>query len=190
MNKLIKSKCGCSSKRYCAHQKIHSNFGRVHRELKHCSLFPPKSKSTLKLLKNLMMTLCLLPRKIQKFACEKCHFLILSYTFHGLGCKPMGNRFPIILTTNIKKEDPYSIIAHEIAHAWRRHTGICDLKDEHVEELGATRLAYKWGLRGWGANVDELIKNHAFNEFAQENGLSKKERLELAKRVEKAMGDL
>ena len=75
-----------------------------------------------------------LPKNIWEFVIETCAFLSVGETCNGMvvagriGVHPRERRsrnmWLVILAENMLSDDKYSIIAHEIAHAWLKHDGV------------------------------------------------------------------
>jgi hypothetical protein len=107
-------------------------------------------------------TLAKLPRVAAVFAFERCLFMSIGGTVWGK-CRPASlvrhprtgstrNMWLILLNEDMPREEWHSVIAHEIAHAWRKddYSGITP-EDEELQTDLLTRL---WGFAGIGADVE------------------------------------
>lgn len=87
-----------------------------------------------------------LPREVAEWVVDKCVFFSVGRMIHGQ-CLPA--RFIAgaewIITLDEEFPDAESLVGHEIAHAWLRHS-IGDLTSDDVVEEQARKQARGWGF--------------------------------------------
>lgn len=85
-----------------------------------------------------------LPDEVREFAYDRCRFASVGASMIGQTLPP-GTRWLILVRD---EETDESVIAHEIAHAWRGHEG--PNTDSQEQEVRA--LVRSWGFSGLGTD--------------------------------------
>jgi hypothetical protein len=95
-----------------------------------------------------------LPPEVSAFVLARCVFVAIGRDAAGLAVLPgqIGrNQWLIIIDDRLALEDVHGVVAHEVAHAWLRHSGLG--LERHERE--ASRLAATWGFSGFGTNEEQ-----------------------------------
>lgn len=117
----------------------------------------------------LVRTIVRLPEEVAEFALERCRFVSVGGADHGLVlpgrvATDLEDRstdmWLVVLRDNARADDAESIIAHEIAHAWRRHDRLSLDVYQHSEKVAA-RLTAEWGFSGLGADIEHATRPYA-----------------------------
>ncbi len=112
---------------------------------------------------------------VAQFALERCRFTSVGKSVYGM-CLPgriaasFGRRWEdattvlpddkwiLVLTDPLPADDAHSIVAHEIAHAWRGDDVLSMIGWEC--ERAITELVAKWGFVGLGTDVEHAMQVH------------------------------
>lgn len=116
-------------------------------------------------------TIARLPDEVAEFALERCRFISVGESLFGVVLpgrigvdhyrgRPAGHysealpadNWIIVLADPLPDEGAHSIVAHEIAHAWRGDDRLGNPPDD-CEEATA-RLTAEWGFSGLGADAE------------------------------------
>ena len=87
-------------------------------------------------------TLKRLPEEVREFALDWIQFT--SPAEEGAHLLSPSDRWTVVLS---EKEQDESVVAHEVAHAWRGHEETSDEREQEVRDL-----ARAWGFTGFGAS--------------------------------------
>ena len=117
-----------------------------------------------------------LPEEVAEFALEHCVFTSAGESVYGmvlpgrlgvdcyrgrepgnLGRAVEGDKWFVLLADPLPPEDAHSIVAHEIAHAWRRDDKLTAIGGAEVE-VSACQLVRGWGFTGLGCDVDHATR--------------------------------
>lgn len=96
---------------------------------------------------HILKTIYRLPDEVREFVCDECDFCnIKSGTAINLK-EPRKGQWLIILYDDVAEENVENLIAHEIAHAWLKHTTVRLSHEKDLEqEKEADVTAKKWGF--------------------------------------------
>lgn len=105
------------------------------------------------------MTVHKLPRDVQEFVCNQCTFVSVGVS-NGAAFPPgWAGGWLIVLDSamldRFEEEETMSVIAHEIAHAWFRHSMFdptISTREEQIENEAAKQAA-DWGFAGIGTKA-------------------------------------
>jgi hypothetical protein len=109
-------------------------------------------------------TISRLPKKVAKFAVENCCFISVGEAIYGIALpgrigtkntnlrRTTRNAWIIVLSENCNEKDIHSIIAHEIAHAWRKDDRLARPPEDC--EIQTANLTRDWGFTGCGSDAD------------------------------------
>ena len=110
-------------------------------------------------------TVVRLPERVRRFALNRCRFVSIGLSVAGyvlpgrIGVdeptKRSRNMWIVVLDETMFEhmpDDIHSVIAHEIAHAWRKDDRLAFPPDDC--ELKAANLAQEWGFVGKGADPE------------------------------------
>jgi hypothetical protein len=108
----------------------------------------------------LIRVIAALPREVQDFALDRCHFTSVGRSSWALTLPgrvgthrfdgDSENMWVIVLSENLELSDEDGIVAHEIAHAWSGHDRLGEQPPDC--EIVASNLTQQWGFSGIGAN--------------------------------------
>jgi hypothetical protein len=97
-------------------------------------------------------TVMRLPDEVREFTCDKVVFLSGAWgqAFRG---RDWSDKWVILLAPDLPEADATGIVAHQIAHAWRRH-GAGTYGYSIDEERDACAMAHAWGFTGSGTGFE------------------------------------
>ncbi len=110
--------------------------------------------------RQIIETILRLPEKVTKFAVENCCFISVGGAICGITLpgriatnlrRTTRNVWIIVLSENCNEKDIHSIIAHEIAHAWRKDDRLANPPEDC--EIQTANLVRDWGFTGCGADA-------------------------------------
>jgi hypothetical protein len=111
--------------------------------------------------RQIIETILRLPEKVAGFAVENCRFISVGEAIYGITLpgriatnlrRTTRNVWIIVLSENCNEKDIHSIIAHEIAHAWRKDDRLANTPEDCENQTA--NLVRDWGFTGCGANAD------------------------------------
>ena len=117
-----------------------------------------------------------LPEDVADFALERCRYMSVGESVFGMVLpgrigvgwegRVQGNpsevlpddAWLVVLADPLPEKDAHSIIAHEIAHAWRGDDRLSFCGDNVALEEATARLTAEWGFSGIGAEPENVTQ--------------------------------
>lgn len=117
----------------------------------------------------ILETINRLPMDVAAFVADRCCFVSVGKNTLGLTLpgrigvhfleKRTRNCWIIVLEDDVSPEHAHSLVAHEIAHAWRGDDR-CGIHPEDCE-IETAKLVKRWGFKGLGADVEFQVRQES-----------------------------